>query len=202
MKLIAFTVLLIATGLTGCTGSDAISSNAADYSNTAMPPKTVAILKQYKLTTEPKYPKVGLKEYTLITDDLERDRSIAEAVIQAKIGLPHAMQTKQRTDFEAVLARNFMFRGENEFYDREGYISNRVGDPIKVKQVDYRNVAVQLYGDRALVTYSNIAEDEPGGPGSSKADMSWADVLAKEDGQWKYESVHLIEYRDLTSPKK
>ena len=202
MKVFVFTALLMVVFFSGCTGSETVSSNAADYSKPAMQPKTAAVLEQFKLTTEPKYPKVGLKEYTLITDNLERDRSIAEAVIQAKIGLPHAMQTKQRPDFEAVLARNFMFRGENEFYDREGYISNRVGDPIKVKQVDYKNVAVQLYGDRALVTYSNIAEDEPGGPGSSKADMSWADVLAKEEGQWKYESVHLIEYRDLTIPKK
>ncbi len=200
--LIAITAFFITACLSACNGSDAISSNAGDYSNTATQPETVAILKQFNLTTEPKYPNIGLKEYTLITDDLERDRAIAEAVIQAEIGLPHAMQTKQRPDFEAVMAKNFMFRAENEFFDREGYISNRVGDSSKVKQVDYRNVAIQLYGDRALVTYSMIVENEPGGSGSLKADMSWADVLVKEDGQWKYESAHLIESRAVTPAKK
>jgi len=138
----------------------------------------------------------------LITDDLERDRSEAEAVIQTKIELPHAMQTKERNHFESILSKGFIFQAADGFFDRDGYINNRVGDPSKVRQADYRNVVVQFIGDRALVTYSNIVEDEPGGPAAWKADMSWADILAKEDGRWKYETVHMIEFKDLTSGVK
>jgi hypothetical protein len=79
------------------------------------------------MTTASKYPTVGLKDYALVTDDLARDRADAEAVIQTKIGLPNAMQTKAREDFEPILASNFSMRAPGEFYDREGYISNRVG---------------------------------------------------------------------------
>jgi len=72
--------------------------------------------------------------------------------------------------------------------------------PYKVKQVDYRNVVVQfIAGGRALVTYSNIVEDQPGGSGAWNADMTWADILLKENGAWKYETVHLIDFRDLTT---
>ena len=70
-----------------------------------------------------------------------------------------------------------------------------------MKQADYRNVVVQFIGDRALVTYSNIVEDQPGGPGAWKADMTWADVFVREDGKWKYEAVHVIEFKDLTTPE-
>ena len=202
MKLLAFAALLAAASLSGCAASGLVSSNAPTNTQTRNQSKSSAPVMQFKLATDSKYPTVVLKEYTLISDDLERDRRDADAVIRTKAGLPYAMQTKQRADFEGILAKNFTFRGESEFFDREGYISNRVGDPAKVKQADYRNVVVQFFGERALVTYSNIVEDQPGGPGSWKADMTWADVFAKDDGQWKYETVHLIEFRDLTTSAK
>ena len=65
---------------------------------------------------------------------------------------------------------------------------------------DYWGFVVQFIDGRALVTYLNIVEDEPGGPGAWKADMTWADILVNEDGKWKYELIHLIDFRDLTTP--
>lgn len=173
------------------------ASNEPTAGNRSIPPA-----RPFTLTTQSKYPTVGLKDYVLITNDLERDRAKAEAVVQAKLELPRAMQTKRREDFERVLARNYTFRAPDEFFDRAGYIENRVGDPSKVKWVEYRNVVVQFIGDWALITYSNVVEDEPGGLGAWKADMTWADVLVKEDGTWKYETIHQIEFKDLTTGKQ
>jgi hypothetical protein len=122
--------------------------------------------------------------------------------MRTKLGLPRAMQTKRREDFEAIIGSDYSFRGEDEFYpDREAYVANRVGDPSKVKQADYRNVVVQfITPDLALVTYSNLVEDEPGGPGAWKADMTWADILKKQNGRWLYQIVHTIAFKDMTVP--
>lgn len=196
--LVLVTLLAVAVG-SGCEARLGTSENGSTSSKTA--PR--GAVKEHRLSIRSDHPTVGLNEYVLISDDLDRDRAEAEAVIQAKIGLPYAMQTKERKDFEAVLGRNYIFRGEDEFFDREGYIENRVNDPSKVKSADYRNVVVQfITPEQALVTYSNIVEDQPGGPGAWKADMSWADVLIKEDGKWKYEIVHTIAFKDLTTPKQ
>ena len=198
VKILVMAALSIAVIATGCATRQDATGNESTIKTA---PRGAA--KEHKLSIRSEHPSVGLNEYVLITDDLERDKAEADAVIQAKIGLPYAMQTKDRKDFEAVLARNLIFRGEDEFFDREGYIANRVGDPSKVKSADYRNVVVQfITPERALVTYSNIVEDQPGGPGAWKADMSWADVLVKEDGKWKYEIVHTIAYKDLTASKQ
>ena len=168
----------------------------------ASAPEPVSPLKQFKLTSVPKYPNAGLKEYVLISDDLERDRADAEAVIQTKVELVRAMQTKLREHFEPSLAPDFIFHGKDEFFDRNAYIDNRVGDPLKVKQADYQNVVVRFIGNIALVTYSNIVQAQPGGPGAPRANMIWADILSKEGGRWKFSAMHLIEFRDLTTPKQ
>jgi hypothetical protein len=170
--------------------------------NAANAPKAVRPVQQFKLTSLPKYSNAGLKEYVLISDNLERDRADAEAIIQSKVEFVRAMQTKVRAHFEPFLAHNFIFRTSDQFFDRNEYINDRVADPSKVKQADYMNVVVRFIGDIALVTYSNIVEDQPGGPGAWKAHMTWADVLSKEDGRWKFSAMHLIEFRDLTTPKR
>ena len=195
--LIAMTIGMMTFACANQARSKAEIPNAADSKAEA----PAGPLKRHIVSFDEVYPAVSLKEYALVTDNFERDRPEADAVIKAKIGLPHAMQTKKREDFDAVLGRIFTFTSQDEFVDREGYIANRVGDPSKVKQADYRSVTVQFIDGRALVTYSNIVEDQPGGPGAWKADMTWADVLVKQDGQWKYETVHQIDFRDLTTKK-
>lgn len=154
-------------------------------------------VRQVLLSTVSPFPSVKLSEYTLVTQDVENDRAKAEAVVQAKMLLPFAMHTKKRSDFERALAHDFSFRGETEFYDREAYISNRLADLSKVKRADYQNLVVQFIGDFALVTYSNVVEDEPGGGGEWKG--TWADVLTKEDGKWKYQAIHLIAFQEPSS---
>jgi hypothetical protein len=57
---------------------------------------------------------------------------------------------------------------------------------------DYENVVLEFVGDIALLTYRNIVVMEPGGP-EHTAHMTWADILVKENGQWKFRAVHLID---------
>jgi hypothetical protein len=187
-------ILLSLLFSTGCLSLRAASTASATH--TARPAQ------QFKLTSVPKYPNAGLSEYVLISDNLERDRANAEAVIQTKVELVRAMHTKLREHFEPSLATDFVFRAEDQFFDRDAYINDRVSDSSKVKRADYRNVVVRFIGNLALVTYSNIVEDEPGGPGAWKAQMIWADILAQESGRWKFQAMHLIEFRDLTTAKR
>ena len=197
---IAISTAMIAAGCASQQVSTAHPQNPGDAGATAPAARK---MEKHRVPMEPVHPTVGLPEFTLVTDDPQRDREDAVNVIRAKIGLPRAMQTKERKDFEAVLGPRFTMTAKDEFFDREGYINNRVGDPAKVKQADYRDVVLQFIGrDRALVTYSNIVEDQPGGPGAWKADMTWADVLVRENGEWKYELVHLIAFKELISPAR
>lgn len=202
MRVLVLAFLSSACLYSGCTG-DRPETTYAPSNHEPARSSTSIQKKQFPIAYRSKYATVSLKEYVLISDDLERDRAEAQAVVQAKMELPRAMQTKDRKDFENILARNFVFRSEDEFFDRSGYINNRVEDPSKVKQADYRNMAVQfITPERALVTYSNLVEDQPGGPGAWKADMTWADIIVKEDGQWKYETVHQVLFKDLTTLKQ
>jgi len=70
-------------------------------------PKTFS---QVRLVTESKYPSVRIKEYTLITTNAEAQRADAEAIMQVKMEVPRAMQTKDPAQFNRVLARDFIFR--------------------------------------------------------------------------------------------
>lgn len=149
--------------------------------------------KQVTLTTRSQYPQVRLSSYTLICeDDLERRKAEAEAVMQIKIELPRAVQTKETNRFERILARDFVFRGEDEFYGRADYIRARVNNKDTVVTADYDNVVLQFLGDMAFLTYRNTVVIEPGGP-EHTLHMTWADILVKEDSQWKFRAVYLID---------
>jgi ketosteroid isomerase-like protein len=149
--------------------------------------------RQMALTTKSRYPQVRLSSYTLIYDDTEKARKDdAEAVMQVKIELPRAVQTKDAERFERILAPNFVFRAEDQFYDRAHYIQERANNKDTVMTADYENVVLQFFGDVAFLTYRNIVVMQPGGPDHT-ARMTWADILVKEGGQWKFRAVHLID---------
>jgi hypothetical protein len=152
--------------------------------------------RQVTLTTRSRYPQVRLSSYTLICDDkdVQARKADAEAVMQVKIELPRAVQTKEADRFERILARNFVFRAEGQFYGRADYIRERAKNKDTVITADYQNVVLQFIGDVALLTYRNIVVMEPGGP-ENTVDMTWADILVRESGQWKFRAVHLIDSR-------
>ncbi len=194
MKLIPFPVLIFAIFLGGC-GPDASTYPKA----TANEPE-VKRAKQVSLATRSKYPQVRLSSYTLIADDIDARRSDAEAVMQVKMELPRAVQTKEADRFERILARNFVFRAADQFYGRADYIRERANNKDTVMTADYENVVLQFIGDLAVLTYRNIVVLEPGGP-ENTAHMTWADILVKEDGQWKFIAVHLIDSKMEKDPK-
>jgi hypothetical protein len=150
--------------------------------------------------TRSKYPQVRLSSYTLIADDIDARKSDAEAVMQVKIELPRAVQTKEADRFERILARNFVFRADDQFYGRAAYIRERTNNKDTVITADYENVVLQFIGEMAFLTYRNIVVLEPGGP-ENTAHMTWADMLVKEDGLWKFVAVHLIDSKMEKDPK-
>jgi hypothetical protein len=157
-------------------------------------------LSQVRLVTESKYPSVGIKEYTLITDNLEAQRADAEAIMQLKMEVPRAMQTKDPAQFDKVLGRNFAFRSEDQFYDRTSYIRDRTSSESRVKRADYQNLVLQFFGEVAMLTYRNIVEDEPGGPKAWKAEMIWSEIFVRENGSWKVGALHQINLKMLNEP--
>ena len=59
---------------------------------------------------------LDIKGYSLITSDAERDRPAAAEIMQVKADWPRAMQTKSKELFESILARDFSFRAESQFF--------------------------------------------------------------------------------------
>jgi hypothetical protein len=194
MKLITFPVLIFAIFLGGC------GPHASTSPKTTANEPEVKRAKQVSLVTRSKYPQVRLSSYTLIADDIDARKSDAEAVMQVKIELPRAVQTKEADRFERILARNFVFRADDQFYGRAAYIRERTNNKDTVITADYENVVLQFIGEMAFLTYRNIVVLEPGAP-ENTAHMTWADMLVKEDGLWKFVAVHLIDSKMEKDPK-
>ena len=195
MKLFLFQVLFLMIFLTDAGANESTSAEPARDRPKANPARQVT------LKTRSKYPQVRLSSYTLISEDVEATKADAEAVMQVKIELPRAVQTKEADKFDRILARNFVFRANDEFYNRADYIRARVNNKGTVMTADYENVVLQFIGDIAFLTYRNIVVDQPGGP-ENTAYMTWADILVKEDGKWKFSAVHLIDSKTGADPKR
>lgn len=77
------------------------------------------------------------------------------------------MQTKDEVLFNRILAKDFTFRAEDEFYGREEYIRDRVGNNEVVASALYENLVLQfIAGNIALLTYRNMIniKDANGNP--------------------------------------
>lgn len=142
-------------------------------------------------------PTVNIAEYTLINDRNNDHSTEAAAVMQVKRKWPLAMQSLKVADFEAILARDFVFKGTDSWFNRADYIRSRtVPDDWKITHVDYEHVSVQFIDGRVLVTYLNHVHNTHTGSGEIEIEhISWADIYVKEDGHWKLETAHSIEYR-------
>ena len=138
---------------------------------------------------------VDLATFTLLTRDLQADSAAAVDLIRVKRAWPMAMHTRKAVDFDRILAKGFVFRGEDEFFDRASYINDRVNGLDTVGYVGYENVVLQFINDVGLLTYRNVvtSQDSVAYP---REYMSWADVFVKEDDVWKVGASHTIEYRE------
>jgi ketosteroid isomerase-like protein len=140
-------------------------------------------------------PTIDISSYTLITDDAERDRREAAELMRVKADWPRAVQTKDKALFESILARDFTFHGEHQWYGRDAYIQARVESGERVVAVRYENLVLQFFGPVAVLTYRNILNhtDPAGKP--DMLSLTWADVWVKENGKWKVGTTHLITER-------
>lgn len=150
---------------------------------------------QINIAAEYTTPTVKIDSLKLITPDSAAQASDAKAILRAKVLLPLAMQKHDAALFDSALAREFTFRGENEFFERRAYIEDRVKGQWMISYVQYENLVLQFFGDIGVLTYRNIVteKDEMGKP--LKWYFTWADFWVKEDGRWKVGAIHLVESR-------
>ena len=137
----------------------------------------------------------NIKNFDLITNNVKADSTDAKEIMQVKRKLPLAMQGKDSALFNEILAKGFTMRGEKEFLNRSDYIKNRVAGTWTIDTVKYQNLALQFFGDIAVLTYRNILN---GTDDFGKADTeyySWADIYIKENGKWKIGAIHNIDAR-------
>jgi ketosteroid isomerase-like protein len=184
--------------LHGC-GENSLAVRETVHQSTHVPKtaETAKIFLQVKIAEKSDDPSIDISEFSLVGENIESRRADAEAVMQIKKKYPLAMRRKDRGLFDQILAKDFTFRGSNDFFDRAEYIDNRVAGEITDWSVKYENIVLQFVGDIALVSYRNVVKGrkENGQPDYTER-MTWADVYVKEGGQWKIGAVHLIDYRE------
>ena len=132
---------------------------------------------------------------TLITDNYEKEKDYALEILQLKHKFPLAMQTKSKALFEEIFAEDFVFRADDEFFNREDYINDRINGTWQIDTVKYQNLALQIFGDKAVLTYKNMLDgtDDYGKPNIEY--YSWADIYVRENVDWKILSCFNIDSR-------
>jgi len=132
---------------------------------------------------------------TFITDNYEKEKDYALEILQLKHKFPLAMQTKSKALFEEIFAEDFVFRADDEFFNREDYINDRINGTWEIDTVKYQNLALQIFGDKAVLTYKNMLDgtDDYGKPNIEY--YSWADIYVRENGDWKILSCFNIDSR-------
>lgn len=148
---------------------------------------------QIKINEENITPTVDIKSFVLITNDRTKDSMEAREILKVKRNFPLAMQQKDSSLFEQILATGFIFRADDEFFNRDEYIQNRIHGTWTIDTVRYENLAMQCFGEMAVLTYKNSlnGSDDAGRPNLEK--YTWADMYVKENGKWKLLSVHCID---------
>ena len=182
MKLLLTTLVSILTIFSAC--------NERTPSNDSGKTYLQLIIKEDNVT-----PTVDIKNFNLITNNLKADSADAIEIMQVKRKLPLAMQGKDSALFNEILAKGFTMRGEKEFLNRSDFIKNRVTGTWTIDTVKYQNLALQFFGNIAVLTYRNILN---GTDDFGKADTeyySWADIYIKENGKWKIGAIHNIAAR-------
>jgi hypothetical protein len=103
-------------------------------------------------------PTIDMTSYTLITDDAERDRPEATELMRVKADLPRAVQTKDKALFESILARDFTFRGEDQWYERDAYIrALLIQIPSLIASNGPTHLGADAFGNRVTFTIQSRA---------------------------------------------
>lgn len=147
---------------------------------------------QVKLKTNLNTPTARIDTLTLITNNIQNDTANAQALIRAKVILPLAMQKHDEVLFDSVLAKEFIYQGEEAFFNRQEYIHDRVTAKWNITDVQYQNVVLEFYDDIAVLSYRNIVKeiDEFGKPQTYV--WFWTDIWVKENNRWKLKVLRAI----------
>jgi hypothetical protein len=142
-------------------------------------------------------PTVDIAKYTLIGDPQHDRTSDVKEILAIKRKWPLAMQSLNPLEFDSILSRDFTFKGSHEFFTRADYIKNRTTpDEWKITRVKYDNVTLQFFGNTGVLSYVNHITNMNIRTGATEFEhISWVDIYVLEDGAWKIEAAHSIDYR-------
>lgn len=182
-------LLLFAIAVSGCRQNQNVGTSTSAVNKST--PERKSFL-QVTRKIEDSIVSIGINSYNLITDDLGRDTLEADALLRRKVLHPLAMQKHDSALFEDLVAKDFTALGEHEFFNRQGFIQDRVNGKWMISDVQYENLVLQFFGAIGLLTYRNIVKelDEKGMPLTWH--FTWADVWIKEEGKWKVQAQRVI----------
>lgn len=182
------TVLLSYLIILGCNESHTpLTGNKDENQDT-----TVKKYSQVNYKIDLHTPTVGITNYTLISNNLARDSSMAREIIQAKVILPLAMQKHDAALFDSILARDFISQGEGEFLNRKEYIHDRVNGKWLITDVQYENLVIEFFGDWAMLTYRNRVKEKDEFGKENLFIWYWSDIWVKENDRWKIKVLRAI----------
>lgn len=137
-------------------------------------------------------PSITISNYSLITNDPVRDSVEATRIIELMRKLPIALKEKDSTIFGLILSKDFTYRSADEFFSRADYINNRINGDWTVDSVKFDNLALQFFGDMAVLTYQNTANGKNNAGMAGSKSFSWTNIYIKEASNWKIGSIHEI----------
>ena len=180
-----FIILLLSMGCNNDTTSSPSNQDIKQSSSTKN-------FSQLKFKIDLHSPTVGITDYTLISDNIMTDSLNAKEIIQAKVILPLAMQRHDPKLFDSTLTKDFIYRGEEAFFNRKEYIQDRVNAKWMISDARYENIVVQFLDGYGILTYRNkITEKDEFGKDQLYT-WFWTDVWAKEDGKWKLKILQAL----------
>lgn len=173
-----------------CLGSSC--KNSKPSSPESIKTDTAKIFQQVKFSIDVKEPTVGIYNYTLITDNLERDSINAREIIHAKVLLPLAMQRHDLVLFDSILSTNFLYQGEEAFLNRSEYIMDRVNAKWMISDVQYENLVLEFFDNYGVLTYRNKVKEKDEFGKDQLYTWFWTDVWVRENGKWKLRDLRAI----------
>jgi hypothetical protein len=154
-----------------------------------------SMFRQTNINVNNSTPTVDIGNYTLISATPEKDTTEANEIMKVKRLFPLAVQRKDSALFESILADDFTFTGEGEFYNRAEYINDRIHSTESVSTAKFEALILQLFDNYGILSYRNMIEHSDKAGKKDTLRMNWTDLYVKERGKWKIKTVHLIEMK-------
>lgn len=172
-----------------CSNNKATKENVEASSNDSLSLITVVPFNDSSATIE-------MDKYFLVKHKNENLEAAANEVMYVKRRWPQAMQSLDRNEFESILSEEFTFVGGGQLLNREEYIQHRTTpSEWKITHVQYHDLTLQFFGEKALLSYRNVVTNENMNNGDVEVEkISWSDVFVKENDQWKIGGTHVIDY--------